>query len=255
MKKMLLIITLLSMLIINVFASFNDIDICDTYSKEACENGNMKECVGLGKCYFEDISKKENFIKAKDFFKKACDSNYYRGCEELSNIYKKKQDNKLVFTYAEKACSIYDKLNLLDKKDITMLEIIEINSGNGNCLFLANSYRKGIYVKQDYNMSLTYLDMAGKSGLYYNKLAKRFILGENIKQDYNKGIAYYKKSCKLKYMESCNTLGSMYRDGNIIKKNISKAKSYYAISCEYENKKGCEQYSILNKKERKKLKN
>jgi len=232
---------------INIFANLGDLDVCDLYSKKLCDNGNMKECVGLGKCSLENTSNKENFIKAKNFFIKACDANYYRGCEELSNIYKKSQDNKLVFTYAEKACHIYNKLDL-NKKNMTMVESIESDSGNSNCLFLANSYRKGIFVKQDYNLSLTYLDMAGKSGLYYNKLAKRFILGKDIKQDYNKGITYYKKSCKLKYMKSCNILGDIYKDGKIVKKNILKAKSYYAISCEYENRKGCKEYSILNKK-------
>lgn len=58
------------------------------FYKILCEKGNNAEgCYNLGFMYFDGIDVKQNYSKANELFKKACDGGYAEGCGNLGYSY------------------------------------------------------------------------------------------------------------------------------------------------------------------------
>lgn len=63
----------------------------------------------------------------------------------------------------------------------------------------------------------------------------------NTRQDYAKAAELYKKACDMKYAESCNLLGYVYRfGGNGVKQNFSLARQYFSKACDLGLQVACE---------------
>ncbi|WRD10277.1 sel1 repeat family protein [Helicobacter pylori] len=148
---------------------------------------------GGGGAFREDsLEAKKYYIQAKEYFEKACNLNYAKGCVSLGGLYegenlvigenpRLKERLKKAIQYYSKACELNEMfgcLSLVSNSQINKQKLFqylskacELNSGNG-CRFLGDLYRSG----------------------------------DGVKQDSKKATQFYSKACKLGNQETCEAL-------------------------------------------------
>ncbi len=195
-------------------------------NKQACEHGNIADCYNLGiiTARGEDGVKQDD-VKAVEFFKKACDGDYAKGCHELGKIYYAgrgvQQDNEKALKLFNKAC---------DGGSIRA------------CFNLGVSYGTGIAgVKQDYSLASKFYHKAcdgGDANASFN-LGVWYANGIGLKQDYVKAIALYEKACDGNYFFACTNLGNMYSTARGVKQDYLKSAKLHRKACDNGNAQGC----------------
>ena len=55
--------------------------------KKACNGGHINACFGLASSYYKGEGVKQNYIKAIELYKKACNGGYMNGCYILGVLY------------------------------------------------------------------------------------------------------------------------------------------------------------------------
>lgn len=147
------------------------------------------------------------------------------------------------------ADSITECRRLLDAKGPTKafpfcLEACNLNYGDA-CEMVGVHY----YVREDYQLSETYLEKACNLNYALGcvHLGNIYIKGKNVIQDYHLARTYLEKACNLNYALGCFALGTLYDTGRGVIQNFQTAKEYYGKACDLGEQAGCT-YKELNEK-------
>lgn len=65
----------------------------------------------------------------------------------------------------------------------------------------------------------------------------------------SEAIILHEEACKKQNFQSCNTVGTIYENGNGIDKDNKKARYFYAIACNNDNSDGCKNLELMKKQE------
>lgn len=181
----------------------------------------------------EDIS---TFTESKSvgYYKKSCEYENSRVCNELGDMYHYGNDILSVdyddaFKYYEKSCDLED--------------------GRG-CNNLAYMYDEGIGIARQ---NWTALKLYRKACKYnemeacYN-VGSMYYLGEGSKKNYANAVHYFKKSCNNGIGAGCNNLGYMYEHGKYFASNLNEAISHYGNACDMGESSGCKNLAHLKEK-------
>lgn len=229
-----------------------------------CERGIVESCYKLGEIYFEGsvhLEVKKDINKAISFYKKACDSNAYKACMKIANIYNLgteiQKSETFAIRYYKKACDgkyalgclmLEQKYRILGdeqkaseysnrfnkyknqvkytKKTAQELDIACKNNNFESCEKLGFRYMYGDSVKQDYAIAFKYFDKVfnNKKGCFlYDNLGAHG--KENSLVNAEK---VWMQGCKKSCIRSCKNLGVMYANGN----NNTKAQKFLKIACD-----------------------
>ncbi len=210
----------------------------------------------------DSLEAKKYYIQAKEYFEKACNLNYAKGCVSLGGLYEGEnlvigKENPRLKERLKKAIQYYSKA--CDLKD-----------GDG-CANLGSIYELNGYgvVKKDLKKAAQYyskaceLDydggcvifLARKDGELANKqevfqyLSKAcelnsgvgcFVLGGLYEKDFKKATQYYSKACDLNDKFGCSTLGAMQYIGKGVVKNEKQAMEKFEKACKLGKQEACE---------------
>ena len=176
----------------------------------------------MGNLYNNGQSVKQDYSKAFTYYEKACNLEYYDGCNILGDLYVKGlgvgRDYNKAKIYYEKGC-----VGILECHDIED----EIKNANAINLAKQNNDRiKSLEQACNQNDAYKCFDLGDS---YYN--------GEGVKQDYSKALTYYEKSCHLNYGDACKKVGEIYELGKYgIEENERKSEIYYEKACSLEER-------------------
>ncbi|CAI3950557.1 unnamed protein product [Commensalibacter communis] len=124
------------------------------------------------------------------------------------------------------------------------VQLGDVNAMNN----LANMYRHGDGVPQDYAKAIELLkkaDSLGNKKAAFN-IAVMYEDGEGVPKNISTAMDWYKKAANNGNSLAMNNLGVNYHDGLDVTKNINTAKEYFKQACLHKNPKGCENYKKLN---------
>lgn len=225
----------------------------------ACEVGYGKACYDVSYMYIEGTSEvKQDPTKALPFLLKSCELNYAMGCHEAADVYSTIGDMGQADAYV-KAFEFYNKACSLDgsracsnvgfmylnaqgvkqdmKKAAEYARKACLGGSEEGCLTIANRYYKGEGVLQDYDTALSYFKMACEGGVSTAcyTLGNMYDDGKGTMHNADKSISYYEKSCDDKGDEArgCAILASLYEEGNGgFLKDTQKAKVFYTQACQ-----------------------
>ncbi|RDU74512.1 hypothetical protein CQA57_00210 [Helicobacter anseris] len=145
------------------------------YYTKACESGNMRGCSGLGTIYERGLGVIKNLLKAKEYYEMACNNKDSFGCFHLRII----QEGDLAIDYYTILCD---------------------DDNGAACLRVGN--------------------------IYYN--------GLNVPKDKKNAVIYYQKACILKNAQGCFNLGILYRNGEgDLETNPEIALAYFYLAKQY----------------------
>jgi TPR repeat protein len=88
-----------------------DIEIAEQYFLRACNIEYSRGCVRLGKIYRDAIDVEENSVRAAELFSEACEANNASGCRELGQLY---LDGAVTPPESQNAAILFDKADVLD---------------------------------------------------------------------------------------------------------------------------------------------
>lgn len=74
--------------------------------------------------------------------------------------------------------------------------------------------------------------------------------GQDIRQDDVKSRKFYEKACNLKSKDACINVAIIYRGGFGVDRNSTIEKSYYKKACDYGSKAGCNSFTKLDNEEK-----
>jgi len=74
--------------------------------------------------------------------------------------------------------------------------------------------------------------------------------GQDVKQDDTQSREFYEKACNLKSKDACINVAIIYRGGFGIEQNSTIEKSYYKKACDYGSEAGCNSFTKLDNKEK-----
>lgn len=120
------------------------------YYEIACNKGNVGiediACHLLGQMYYDGKGVRQDYYKAHELYKKACDMKYGYACQELAWLYKKgkgvRQNSSTAEQYFEKAC------DLGDKRGCAMLEIEAVMRTPGGQKALIEAQKQELELKK-----------------------------------------------------------------------------------------------------------
>lgn len=98
----------------------------------ACSKGDSVACNRIGILYESGSSVKKNYPKAKQYYKKSCETKFEDGCQNLAQMFSKEKKYHSAFKYYSEGCSF--------------------NNGD-DCSDLALLFEKGKGVKLNYGQA------------------------------------------------------------------------------------------------------
>jgi len=184
-----------------------------------------------------------DYITAAELFKKACDSGYAAGCNNLGVLYESGQGVSQNYSMAvklfEKAC--------------------EKSVNNGVCYKFVGlfniMYTTNIGTKQDYSFDAKIFkeycnsNNNEKIAIGCNNLGLLYADGKGVKKNYFTASMLYQKACNIKsppwpvspgyYAAGCNNLGLLYINGEGVKRNYAIAGRLFRKACNSGNDDAC----------------
>ena len=131
MKKILLVLVICIVQLQALTYSIKDI--------KACSKGDSLACNRIGILYESGHGVKQNHLKAKQYYKKSCESKLGDGCQNLAQILCKEGNYNRALEYYREGC--------------------DLNNGDA-CSDLALLFEKGKGVKLDYSQAKKYYEKA-----------------------------------------------------------------------------------------------
>ncbi len=211
----------------------------------------------------DSLEAKKYYIQAKEYFEKACNLNYAKGCVSLGYLYEgenlvirreprlKKRLEKAI-QYYSKACDLKDGEGCFNlgyiyelngygvvKKDLKKAaqyysKACELDYDGGCVIFLARKDGE-LANKQEV---FQYLSKACE----LNSGTGCFVLGGlyHDREDLKKAIQYYSKACDLNDKFGCSRLGAMQYIGKGVVKNEKQAAEKFEKACKLGKQEACE---------------
>jgi len=172
--------------------------------------------------------------KSMTYYKKSCEYEDSKVCNELGDMYHYGTD--MVSVDYEEAVEYYKRS-------------CELEDGKG-CNNLAYMLNKGNGIKQNnwtairlYKKACKYKEMEA----CYN-VGSMYYHGEGAKRNYHNAAYYFQESCDNGIGAGCNDLGFMHEHGKYLSASIHKAMSYYADACDMGEAAGCNNLAHLKEK-------
>ena len=200
-----------------------------THYAMACEKGNDKvksnACHNLGVLYSsKDLGGQEEYEKALQYYKEACDLGNPKSCGSLGTFYEKgnggvEQDYAKAFGLYESAC----------------------NQGEArSCFNLGTMYDRGYSVKQNFKKAFGLYQIAcnAKHAEACNNMGLMYDEGLGVRKSAQKALEYYNIACDLQSLVACNNLGYLYENEPKLK-DVQKAYIYYQKACDMKSSKAC----------------
>lgn len=194
-KRIFLIIMLVTSISISIHAS----TIED--KEKACTNGDMKKCFILGNIYENGYGIRQDSLKAKNFYAKACNGGVSLGCDclwILGNILRWKHENPKVKT--KKNCR--DHIRYYQKR------CKERHAASCTALGMMYSRRLKANERDDlvhrYFVKACYLDDGDGNACYY--LANKYVQGRELSELDGQTISIYNKACELGNKSACSKI-------------------------------------------------
>ncbi|WQS69082.1 sel1 repeat family protein [Helicobacter pylori] len=213
----------------------------------------------------DSLEAKKYYIQAKEYFEKACNLNYAKGCVSLGGLYEgenlvirreprlKKRLEKAI-QYYSKACDLKDGEGCFNlgyiyelngygvvKKDLKKAaqyysKACELDYDGGCVIFLARKDGE-LASKQEV---FQYLSKACE----LNSGSGCLMLGGLYGKDFKKAAQYYSKACDLNDKFGCSTLGAMQYIGKGLVKNEKQAMEKFEKACKLGKEEACEIFSL-----------
>lgn len=194
--------------------------IAREYYKKAAALGYCIALLKLGLLYKEGVGVKQNYSEARNYFEKAAISGCGAALSNLGILYKDglgvKQDYNKARECYEKAAALYCSAGLLN---------------------IGTLYEEGLGVKQDYNKAREYYEKAAATccdvdiravlGVHLSNLGNIYKNGLRVKQDYNKARECYEKAAALGNSFALLNLGNIYQEGLGVQQSHKNAREYY----------------------------
>ncbi len=190
--------------------------LANSFFDLSCEGDVYRGCAETAFYYAASSSKKPDYLKAREYARKACEHNVGSGCYLLSFLFREGKgvlrDSSISTHYKQKAVEFY----------------------KSTCRLNNNKYSYGYGNYQDIAFA------CGELGTFYAEG-----IDDVLKIDENKAEAYYQKACRLASADACYLLGIKYE-----KITPSKAIQYYQKSCRYGYESGCKEAEELKSTKR-----
>ncbi len=173
----------------------------------------------------DSLEAKKYYIQAKEYFEKACNLNYAKGCVSLGGLY---DGENLVIRREprlkkrlEKAIQYYSKA-------------CELDYDGGCVIFLARKDGELANKQEVFQYLSKACELNSGSGC--------FVLGGlyDDREDLKKAIQYYSKACDLNDKFGCSTLGAMQYIGKGVVKNEKQAMEKFEKACKLGKQEACE---------------
>lgn len=194
--------------------------IAREYYKKAAALGCCIALLKLGLLYKEGVGVKQNYSEARKYFEKAAISGCGAALSNLGILYK---DGLGVKQDYNKARECYEKAAALDC--------------SAGLLNIGTLYEEGLGVKQDYNKAREYYEKAAATccdvdiravlGIHLSNLGNIYKNGLRVKQDYNKARECYEKAAALGNSFALLNLGNIYQEGLGVQQSHKNAREYY----------------------------
>lgn len=88
-----------------------NIEIAEQYFLRACNTEYSRGCVRLGKIYRDATEVEEDAVRAAELFSRACEANNASGCRELGQLY---LDGAVSQSESQNAAFLFEKADTLD---------------------------------------------------------------------------------------------------------------------------------------------
>jgi|GEM_PF-4402237 len=189
-------------------------------------------CCQLGGLWERGDGGPKDLVKARGYYKKACDGGTESCCIELGRLLLKGEGGPQDANKGEELLSTY------------CVKGIDTSSTCINYAFNLHSGESG--VKQDYLKSKAVAEVVCEHGLFYSDrgcelVGKAYINGWGVEKDIVKAQIFLAKACEKENAEICFMLGLEYMGifGAEYTVDIEKAKRYVLKGCELENDEAC----------------
>jgi len=155
-----------------------------------CKNNNYQGCLDIGNFYYEGQDIPQDYIKAAEYYTKACNLGSPGGCYQLAEVYYhgkiEKKDIVKSNKYYKKSCNLgYSQA----------CNVIGLNYSSG---------WNGFY--KDFYKAFEYFNKACSRG--YNigcrNLGRAYEKGRGVRQSDNEALKFYGKSCDDGYHVGCD---------------------------------------------------
>ncbi|GAA8583339.1 hypothetical protein KYTH42_10270 [Helicobacter pylori] len=170
----------------------------------------------------DSLEAKKYYIQAKEYFEKACELNYAKGCVSLGGLY---EGENLVIRREprlkerlKKAAQYYSKACELDNA--------------GGCVILSTRGDELANKQEVFQYLSKACELNSGSGC--------FMLGGLYRKDFKKAAQYYSKACDLNDEFGCSTLGAMQYIGKGVVKNEKQAMEKFEKACKLGKQEACE---------------
>ncbi|WP_187845997.1 tetratricopeptide repeat protein [Helicobacter pylori] len=210
----------------------------------------------------DSLEAKKYYIQDKEYFEKACNLNYAKGCVSLGGLYEGKnlvigEENprlkerlKKAIQYYSKACDLKDGegcgflgisyeygYNGVVKKDFKKaiqyyVKACELDNGNACLGILLRSYDGKVNKQEVFQYLSKACELNSGSGC--------LMLGGLYRKDFKKAAQYYSKACDLNDEFGCSTLGAMQYIGKGVVKNEKQAMEKFEKACKLGKQEACE---------------
>lgn len=185
------------------------------------------KCYELGLIYAKGIAVKQDYQKAFECFKKACEKGSLskrNGCYSLASLYRNGNGTQRDYQQALKYFSV-----VCESGDLY------------GCLRIGDLYYNGGYgLDGDIKKAYEYFKMAcdgrvHQTGCDNVEALFEIINGKQSKKTFNK----YAKDCDKGNATACYNLAHLYHHGKVVMQNRYKARFYYSRACDLGNQ-GCD---------------
>lgn len=202
------------------------------YLQQCSTENNADACYFSGKSFYTGIGKKQNYFKAFEAFKKACDLGSAPGCSNLGTMYIDALGIKADFNKAQQfskiACNNNDLLGCFNLGKIYQ--------------YPNHQYRQNQNIKKDPIKAFQFYQRACNDNFHIacSYLGDMYKRGQGVKKNYSKAVELYLKSCDHGDFNGCRAIYKMHRSGQYkikyengleLKPNYSKAFGYFESSC------------------------
>ena len=241
--------------------------IAERATRKACEAGQGRACSEIGEMLLKGLGAAADPVKAEEFFLKACNLKFGRGCVNAGNLHEKRNPQRalelflrgcesgngsgcravsLLYTDGEKDDGIPADKAKADEFYAKAEAFFIASCGKNNapgCAKLGELYEFGLaghgQPKKAAQAFGRACDLADPESC--NALARMLSNGVDLPEDREEALRRYTKSCRiLKDGSGCFGLAQMYIGDLDVPEDKAKVAQFAGESCDLDSASGCE---------------